>query len=66
MSPKAYMQTMRLNGVHQDLLDNSSKRTIAAIAMDWGFYHLGRFSHLYKQMFGELPGKTKNIGSIRE
>ena len=59
LSPKAYMQIMRLNGAHQNLLNNNSKRTISAIAMDWGFYHLGRFSYLYKQMFDELPGKTK-------
>jgi hypothetical protein len=26
--------------------------------MDYGFLHLGRFSEVYRQRFGELPSET--------
>lgn len=58
VSPKAYHQMMRLNGVHNALLRNNSSRTVTDLAMDWGFYHLGRFSEQYNRMFGRLPSET--------
>ena len=58
ISPKVYIRRMRLNGIHQDLLLNKDKATISDIAMDWGLFHLGRFSAQYRQMFDELPQKT--------
>jgi len=32
--------------------------TIANIAYENGFYHLGRFSGCYQELFHELPSKT--------
>ena len=58
ISPKVYIRRMRLNGIHQDLLLNKNKTTISDIAMEWGLFHLGRFSAQYRQMFDELPQKT--------
>ncbi len=60
VSPKAFMKKIRLNGVRQDLLVNESQETISESAMRWGFFHLGRFSAQYKQMFYELPNATQN------
>ncbi len=59
VSPKAYHQTMRLNGVRYELLSGNSGRTVTDAALEWGYKHLGRFSEQYKRMFGELPSETK-------
>ena len=61
ISPKAYMLRLRLNGVRQDLLANRDKKPVSDSAVQWGFFHFGRFSAQYKQMFGELPSKTQKI-----
>ena len=59
VSPIAFMRMMKLNEVRQELRLNNSGRSVTEIAVDWGFYHLGRFSGQYSQMFGELPNQTK-------
>lgn len=58
LSPKAYLQQMRLGSARQDLLAASRAENISDIAMKWGFYHLSRFTQQYKRMFGELPSCT--------
>ncbi len=50
---------MRLNEARRDLLFNGSEISISDIAMEWDFYHLGRFSQQYSHMFGELPRETR-------
>jgi len=35
--------------------------TVAAVAMQQGFYELGRFSQYYFTMFGEHPSQTLGI-----
>ncbi len=50
---------MRLNGVRDALWGGAAGTSITETAMEWGFYHLGRFSRQYKRMFGELPTETK-------
>ncbi len=65
LSPKAYMQRMRLNGVRQHLFMSKGKETVSDIAIQWGFFHLGRFSAQYKKMFDELPSKTPKKTIIR-
>ncbi len=56
--PRQYARTLALNGVHKRLCRLSSNETITDIAMQWGFYHLGRFSGQYKSLFSELPSET--------
>jgi AraC family ethanolamine operon transcriptional activator len=58
VSPKAFRQILRLNEVHKELLLNRRQRTVTDIAMEWSFFHLGRFSEQYRRMFGELPSET--------
>jgi len=36
--------------------------TIAEVAMRWSFWHLGRFSESYRQLFKELPSETLKRG----
>jgi AraC family ethanolamine operon transcriptional activator len=37
---------------------------VAAVAMQQGFYELGRFSQYYLAMFGERPSQTLGIASF--
>ena len=58
LSPKAYVLLLRLNGVHEDLRAAGTTRTITEVAMDWGFFHLGRFSQQYTRLFTQSPRRT--------
>ena len=59
MGPMSYLKIQRLNGVRRALLvANPKSHQVQDIAYGWGFWHLGHFSHDYKQMFGETPSKT--------
>ena len=55
-----FMKAQRLEKVHADLLQATPDDTITKIAMQWGFFHLGRFSNYYFKRFGELPSDTIN------
>jgi AraC-like DNA-binding protein len=47
-----------LEAVRQALLEGGCNGNITAVAMQWGFTHLGRFSSDYKKLFLEVPSKT--------
>ena len=57
-APMAYLKQYRLEAVRRDLLADRAELNISAIAMRWGFTHLGRFSSDYKKLFGETPSLT--------
>ena len=59
MSPAEYLRRHRLNCAHHDLAaaDHHSA-TVTKIAMNWGFFHPGRFSSAHYKLFGELPSAT--------
>ncbi len=59
VSPKHFIQRMRLNQIRRTLQDPQDTRKIAEIAFDFGFFHLGQFSQSYKQLFGEAPTETR-------
>jgi transcriptional regulator GlxA family with amidase domain len=50
---------VRLQRVHHDLLTGGPGQRVTDVAMRWGFFHLGRFAHVYQQHFGELPSATR-------
>ncbi|MEP4076300.1 helix-turn-helix domain-containing protein [Haloferula sp.] len=58
MSPKAYLQSLRLNAVRRELLRNGPEVLISDIANRQGFWHMGQFASDYQKMFGELPSET--------
>lgn len=59
MTPYRYFQRCRLLRVRQRLVDcQCSVPHISWYAADEGFSHLGRFSALYREHFGELPSET--------
>lgn len=59
MPPMQYLKHCRLEAAHREL--SSAERgqtTVTEVAMHYGFYHLGRFSGLYRKTFGEMPSVT--------
>ncbi len=54
-----YARSRRLDHVRQALLSCDPRAArVTAIAMDFGFWELGRFSHAYRSRFGERPSET--------
>jgi len=58
LSPKQYIQVVRLNQVRRMLQSGEEFHTIADIAFNYGFFHLGLFCQSYKRLFGETPRQT--------
>jgi len=56
--PSKYLKCLRLCCARRDLKD-SAEASVTAVAVKWGFWHLGRFSIAYREMFGELPSQTR-------
>ena len=62
ITPTGYIQAARLHEVRRNLLDaNAGDRTIAEIAVDCGFTHMGRFSRLYRTHFSRLPSEERRL-----
>jgi transcriptional regulator GlxA family with amidase domain len=57
-SPKACLKSIRLRGVHRELMEAQESDDVTGIAQRWGFFHLGRFANSYRRIFGELPSQT--------
>ena len=59
MGPIRYLALRRMHLVHRALLlaDHRSI-TVTQVATDHGFWELGRFSVVYRAMFGETPSAT--------
>lgn len=58
MPPMAYVKSVRLTYVHNDLLNAEDGVTVFSVAAKWGFTHMGRFAESYAKQFGVLPMKT--------
>jgi AraC-like DNA-binding protein len=39
--------------------------SVTAVAMNFGFFHLGRFATSYRKRFGESPSETLRHGRAR-
>lgn len=57
VSPMELLRNLRLEGAREKLLSDEDA-SITAIALEHGFWHLGRFSAYYRERFGELPRQT--------
>lgn len=54
-----YLKDVRLRRVREALMSASPESiTVTAVAMRWGFTHLGHFTADYKRSFGESPSVT--------
>ncbi len=58
ITPKQYLNRVRLAGVHRALTDAGERRSIGDLAAHWGFWHLSQFAANYRAMYGELPSQT--------
>jgi len=58
ISPKQYLNTIRLQRVRNELKNKKEKVNIEAVARKFGFTHMGQFSKRYKDFFAELPSET--------
>jgi AraC-like DNA-binding protein len=57
-SPMAYLRTVRMQRVREDLLKACDGDTVSAIATRWGFFEFGRFAGQYRKLYGETPSET--------
>ena len=63
MGPATYLRRVRLNGVRRALQQRQAdSATVTEIALEFGFWHLGRFAEQYAELFGEAPHVTKTRG----
>jgi AraC-like DNA-binding protein len=59
-APIQYVHKLRLQAIRADLLKWSAQRkTVAEIAFQWGYRHLGEFNRQYRSAFGETPSETR-------
>ena len=65
MSPMQYLGLRRMNLARQELQRRNSETSVTAIAMNFGFWHLGRFADEYRSLFGESPSATLGRHSSR-
>ncbi len=60
--PIGYVRAARLHEVRRMLqAANAGGLMIAEIAMNFGFTHMGRFSHQYRAQFGRSPSEERSL-----
>ncbi|MDR3095598.1 MAG: AraC family transcriptional regulator [Paraburkholderia sp.] len=58
-TPMGYLRELRLQRVHDALLEGTPHaETLTQLAVQWGFFHYGRFARYYSERFGERPQDT--------
>ncbi|GJL83995.1 MAG: hypothetical protein DHS20C01_36290 [marine bacterium B5-7] len=57
MTPRQYLTSVRLEHVHE-MLKSGLFSDVTSVALQCGITHLGRFSQIYRERFGELPSET--------
>lgn len=62
VTPQHYIMRARLDLAHSKLQLDSQEETVANIAYDCGFAHLGRFAQAYRKVFGQTPSETLKSG----
>jgi AraC family ethanolamine operon transcriptional activator len=57
-SPGQLLRLRRLHQARRQLTSAPKVDSVSAVATDYGFFDLGRFSMSYRKLFGELPSAT--------
>lgn len=58
LSMHRYVRLRRLWNVRQQLVQGATAESLKAIALAHGFWHMGEFRTLYRDLFGETPQQT--------
>lgn len=58
VSPMRYARDCRFAQVREALLQAGPQASVTTVAVQWGFWHLGRFSVEYRKRDGEAPSET--------
>lgn len=65
-TPKNFIRQKKLERVHATLMNPAVEvSNITAVALEYGFTHLGRFSEFYKATFGNLPSESLRMRGAR-
>lgn len=65
LGPVTFLRQKRLCAIHSILRDSvAGETTVATVAMQQGFYELGRFAQYYRAMFGEYPSQTLGVAPL--
>ena len=66
VTPKRYLQSLRLVGVRRELRSAGRSTKIADVANHWGYWHMGQFAADYRKQLGELPSRTVEKASCKK
>jgi AraC-like DNA-binding protein len=65
-TPKEFIRQKKLGQVYANLMNPASALSnVTAVALEYGFTHLGRFSEFYKTTFGVLPSESLKMRQAR-
>ena len=64
ISPKTYLNRLRLNEVRKELKKEKNGASIIQVASRYNFWHMGQFTKDYKLLFGELPSETLGTAKV--
>lgn len=64
-SPRAFLAERRLEGVRKDIEAGAGGRSLAEIALDWGYHNFGALARYYRARFGELPTQTRARSRVK-
>ena len=68
MGPATYLRRLRLNQVRRSLRQSRAhdgRTRIKTVALEHGFWHPGRFSSQYRELFGENPLDSARGADVR-
>lgn len=64
VNPITYLRQRRLHAARQVLRESAaSPGVVKHVALEFGFWHQGRFARDYRALFGERPGETPSAES---
>jgi len=65
IGPMRFLKERRMEAARMELINSSPENTrVSDVALRYGFTELGKFSLLYKSLYGEKPSETLNNGSF--
>lgn len=63
ISPAAFLKNRRLHAARRDLMQSGNRPgLVKEVALNHGFWHLGRFASSYRELFGGNPSDSTNRG----